>query len=108
MVFMRRHAMRGPGTRNLEKPVPGAWVDGLADGAQDAQRGAIVRGHVRVVLRLQRADQRWRRVELAHLRDRSGAKSGSLPGGSGARLHCLSCLALACYRLQRWPSAHHS
>ena len=59
------------GAAHLEKPGPCTRVDGLPDGAQHAQGAAVVRGHELVVLRLQRPDQRRRRVELPHLHARA-------------------------------------
>ena len=62
----------------LEEPEPGAGVDGLAHGAQDAQGGPVVVRHKVVVLGLQRSHQRGRRVELAHLQRHSQHSGTSL------------------------------
>ena len=59
------------------KPVPGSLANGLSNRAQYAQTAAVVCGHPLVTRLHQRAQQRWGRVEHAHLESRDHG-NGSL------------------------------
>mmetsp|Transcript_5521 Transcript_5521/g.16322 ORF Transcript_5521/g.16322 Transcript_5521/m.16322 type:complete len:572 (+) Transcript_5521:391-2106(+) len=52
---------------DLVVPLPGLRIDGLADRAQKAQRGAVVTGDELVAHAHQGADGRGRRVQMGHL-----------------------------------------